>query len=223
MKRSCYICNQEASSKEHVPAKCFFPEDGKYKKNLITVHSCSLHNEDTSADDEYVRNIITMSLGNNNIAYNKFIRKTIKSFAKSERLFESTTRNAIPLEIHNGDVNERTIAIEIDRERFDKIMKKIAYGLFYYDNNCVWDRELIVTTEFLRYEDLSPDDLGKMIQRFRSYLIEPEFDGKNPMVFKYKFIIPAPSDEFDQVLWMKFYESFEVFITSIEGSTTAKI
>ena len=86
---TCYICGQPATSVEHAPAKCFFPEDKRV--NLTTVDSCSVHNEDTSKDDEYVRNIIAMSIGNNQVAYSHFLQKCIKSFERSPKLLQSTT------------------------------------------------------------------------------------------------------------------------------------
>jgi hypothetical protein len=49
-KPTCYMCDRDASSREHVPPAAFFPEqkespDGKdYRRNLITVPSCSKHN-----------------------------------------------------------------------------------------------------------------------------------------------------------------------------------
>ena len=58
MARKCYVCGREATSREHVPPRCFFPDDNRYRKQLITVRSCTEHNEDTSLDDEYVRNVI---------------------------------------------------------------------------------------------------------------------------------------------------------------------
>ena len=58
---SCYICGQPATSKEHSPARCFFPK-GEIKGELTKVDSCRIHNEDTSKDDEYVRNIIAMTI-----------------------------------------------------------------------------------------------------------------------------------------------------------------
>jgi len=62
----CYFCGENAQSKEHVPARCFFPENESYRKQLITVPSCEKHNEDTSVDDEYVASTSTMLLHFNN-------------------------------------------------------------------------------------------------------------------------------------------------------------
>jgi hypothetical protein len=81
---SCYMCDKEKVSVEHAPPKSFFPSDMQI--NLITVDSCLEHNEDTSLDDEYVKNLITMLIYGNDTAYRQFSGKTIKSFNRSPAL-----------------------------------------------------------------------------------------------------------------------------------------
>ena len=63
----CYMCSDNETSREHTPPRGFFPTN--HRVNLITVPSCSVHNEDTSKDDEYERNIITASINNNALCY----------------------------------------------------------------------------------------------------------------------------------------------------------
>ena len=56
---TCYMCDEESTSSEHVPPKCLFPEQKDLpegvdlRKSLITVPSCDLHNSKKSNDDEY--------------------------------------------------------------------------------------------------------------------------------------------------------------------------
>lgn len=210
MSETCYLCGQEKVSMEHVPAKCFFPEDPKYRKELIKVPSCKTHNENTSKDDEYVRNIICMSIGNNSIAFKQFIDKVLKSFQRSPALKNQTLQKVQGIYVKEEDQNiEPSLAFQIDRERFDKVMKKIGYALYYYEYGEVWQRGLFVATEFLLDTNMQQDDFGKMIQEIKPQLIIPKFDGENPKVFQYKF---GETNTEDVILWMKFYEGFEVFI-----------
>ncbi len=88
---SCCICQQPATSQEHAPARCFFPQ-GEIKGELTKVDSCTLHNEATSKDDEYVRNIIAMSIGNNEVAHSHFLKSCVKSFIRSPKLLSATTK-----------------------------------------------------------------------------------------------------------------------------------
>ena len=62
---NCYMCDNIATSHEHVPPQCLFPkmkeiDNGKdYRKSLIRVPSCDEHNSKKSSDDEYLRNILS--------------------------------------------------------------------------------------------------------------------------------------------------------------------
>ena len=214
MSENCYLCEEEKCSVEHVPAKCFFPEESENRKDLITVPSCKKHNEDTSKDDEYVRNIICMSIGNNSIAYQQFIKKVLKSFEHSPALQNQTLQTTKQVFVKEQQNLQQTFAFEIDRDRFDKVMKKIGYALYYHEFGKVWQRGLIIATDFLLNSDMQQDELGELISNIRSELVIPVFDGKNPKVFQYKF---RETETEDVILWMKFYEGFEVFVIPNTG------
>src|SRR5689334_10372660 len=166
MAKACYFCGQNAVSKEHTPARSFFPSDSAYTKNLITVPSCKVHNEDTSKDDEYVRNIIAMSLGNNSIAFKHFIDKTVESFKNSPGLLKTTTgvRKYVTV---NG---EPSYAFQIDRLRVNKVIRKISYALYFHEYKQPWSRELIVMTKNLYEENLQMDEFGELISIYESLL-----------------------------------------------------
>lgn len=219
----CYICGNTTTSKEHAPAKSFFPADPEFRKNLIKVHSCAEHNEATSKDDEYVRNLIAMSIGNNAVAFKQFFEKTKKSFMLSPGLLKTTTKNSQHVYADEGQGIKQTLAFEIDRNRVDKVLKKIAYALFYHNHDQIWRRGLIVQSEFFRTHTMEADAFGQLIQKVRQMLGDIELTGDNPQVFKYKFL-PTESDDINnQLLVMKFYEGFEVWIAPITGSTSPAI
>lgn len=53
------MCDRLACSREHVPPRNLFPKEKdirreNYRKNLITVPSCELHNAAKSHDDEFL-------------------------------------------------------------------------------------------------------------------------------------------------------------------------
>lgn len=218
MAKTCYLCGAPKFSVEHVPAKCFFPEDPAFRKNLITVPSCSRHNECTSKDDEYIRNVICMSIGTNAIAFKQFIDKVQESFRNSSALAEMTFNNTKQVYIKNEkDDFQQTFAFEIDRERFDKVMKKIGYALFYNQFKKIWQRGLFVATDCLLMNGAQQDDFGEIVQYAKKYIDVPSYDGQNPKVFQYKFL---ETEGEDVILWMRFYEGFDVFI--IPNTTTAK-
>ena len=77
IKEKCYWCGVDATSKEHVPPKCLFPEDkdiqkiahDTFRKNLITVPSCDAHNLEKSHEDEYLMACLGGGVLNNEVAY----------------------------------------------------------------------------------------------------------------------------------------------------------
>lgn len=84
----CYICDAGATSKEHVPPKCLFPEgkdmDGEnYRNNLITVPSCDQHNSAKSRDDEFLMVSLAGIIGNNSIGYRHKFGKVNKAIRRS--------------------------------------------------------------------------------------------------------------------------------------------
>jgi hypothetical protein len=73
-KKLCYMCSQAATSREHVPPACLFPEkkDIKtsiFRNNLITVPSCDLQNSKKSKDDEFLMACLAGIVGNNVIGF----------------------------------------------------------------------------------------------------------------------------------------------------------
>lgn len=210
---SCYICGQPTTSQEHAPARCFFPK-GDIKGELTKVGSCSIHNEATSKDDEYVRNIIAMTIGNNEVALSHFLNSCIKSFIKSPKLLSATTKinRQVYVKEKEQDEIKPTYAFQIDRSRVDLVMRKIAYATYFKKYGMPWNRELAVGTEFLRTTGIEADDFGLLIQSAKKVLDEPIFEGTNQEVFKYSFQQTESDDTNDQILIMKFYEGFEVWI-----------
>lgn len=211
MTETCYICGEAKCSVEHVPAKCFFPKDSASRQNLITVPSCTQHNECTSKDDEYVRNVICMSIGTNAVAFKQFIDKVHKSLIHSPALANITFHNTKQVYLKEEENNDfqRTFAFKIDRDRFNRVMKKMGYALYYHKFKKIWQRGLIIATDCLLNSGMQQDELGQLIQYAKEQLEIPTFDGQNPQVFQYKFI-EIEGD--DIILWMRFYEGFDVFV-----------
>jgi hypothetical protein len=217
---SCYICGQPATSQEHAPARCFFPK-GEVKGILTKVDSCAAHNEDTSKDDEYVRNIIAMTIGNNEVALSHFLQSCVKSFIKSPKLLSATTKvrkRVYYKEKENEDVKP-TYAFQIDRDRIDLVMRKIAYATYFKKYGTTWNRELAIGTEFLRHDGMDADDFGLLIQSAKKVLDTPTFEGTNPEVFQFSFLQTESEDTNDQILVMKFYEGFEVWVFAQADTT----
>jgi hypothetical protein len=86
--KKCYMCDETASTVEHVPPKCLFPEskdiEGQnFRLNLITVPSCEIHNTQKSKDDEFLMVSLAGMIGNNSIGYLHKFTKVDRAIQKS--------------------------------------------------------------------------------------------------------------------------------------------
>jgi len=212
----CYLCDNESVSREHTPAQSFFPTG--HRNNLVTVPSCTIHNENTSSDDEYVRNIVTTSINNNQTSINHFFDKSFRSFQRHPGLINPILSSLKDVSCH--ELNAK--AFQIDRSRFDRIMRKVAYALFFHEFKITWDRSLAVTTNQLKMSDMTNDHLGKMFEELSKDLSSLILKGNNPLVFQYSFF-KFGDDEFDQALFMIFYEGFPLWIIPDKTSNRADL
>lgn len=120
-------CKNIANTTEHVPPRCFFTKGNK--KNLITVPSCNEHNNNKKLDDEYVRNIFSLSININKYGIELANDKTFRSLNQSPKLLYRTFKKVYPLD------NINTIAFEIDNKRIENWIKSIAYAIYRKDFN----------------------------------------------------------------------------------------
>src|ERR1044071_110540 len=93
--RECYMCDQAATTKEHVPPRSFFPPE--HRANLITVPSCQRHNNDNSMDVEYVRNIIALPFQTKEIGRAQARGPVITSFPRRPKLAHTALANLVPV------------------------------------------------------------------------------------------------------------------------------
>lgn len=208
------MCNNTESSVEHAPPKGFFPKN--MRTNLITVPSCKLHNEDTSSDDEYARNIVSMLIENNQTSIDHFFDKTLRSF-KRNKVMSSQIRDSL------RDVSffkEDAKSFEIDRIRFDRVIRKISYALFYNEYGYSWERLLAVTTNQLKMENMKNDHLGNIFESFEEDLDTLQLKGDNPYVFQYSFL-DLGNGKHEKALFMIFYEGFPFMIIPDANSNSA--
>lgn len=216
----CYFCGQPKTSREHVPPQSFFPDEEALRKNLITVPSCTEHNQDTSDDDEYIRNIILMFIGNNDVAAQHFMDKGKRSLERNAALLAQTVGNARQVYARKeGEPITPTVAFEVDRKRIDRMLRKMGYALFFHQYKKPWPRGLAIMSEHFRMGDMLPDAGGAFVRTFASMLPPQDFLGQNKAVFQYRFF-PSKNEDApdDNLLQLKFYESFEVWLTPDPGS-----
>lgn len=214
---TCYMCSSEASSKEHVPPKCFFPEKkdipGKdFRRNLIRVPSCDQHNIEKSHDDEYLACALVCDIENNAIAYEHFSTKILRTFKKKPYFVKTVLANQQPVLV-NG---EETIAFKVNIKRFRNGMEMISRGLFFHNHKKKWLKPIYVFCPSLQKIEKNTINknplavnLSWVANGFFSY---HEKLGENPEIFYYQMEYIPENEQL--ILKLVFYGALEVFCVS---------
>jgi hypothetical protein len=204
--RTCYACDQPATSKEHVPPKSFFPK--AHRTNLITVPSCSKHNHDNSKDVEYTRNVISAHYGTNQLAQHLFSGEVTRSFGRSPRLFHKTFEDL------QGFVLEGMLtgAAKADIKRMETVMSACICAIHFRETGeqtSSWD----VVFPNLGFGKNTAQEAVKAWAEFLPLLGKLRLSKRvtgSPEVFKY-----AVAEILGQRAYgMLFYEGFAVFAFS---------
>jgi hypothetical protein len=121
--RTCYRCGEPATSKEHFPPKAFFPKGGNLQ--LKTVPSCVVHNNDKSADDQYLLTQICLNAAvGDNLASQIFRRSILPALQRSPGF--RALMNAGAEWVGGG---ARRYPVNIDR--FDNFFDGLVHAIFF--------------------------------------------------------------------------------------------
>lgn len=125
---TCYVCGAPATGDEHVPPASLFPPSYSSSK-LVTVPSCSAHNNDHAKDVEYVRNVICILYGTN-AAAEEVSEVAKRSWDNSEKLFNKTFQDLAIAEVDGeGEIGVFTI----DIRRVKTVVGAIAHALYFLE------------------------------------------------------------------------------------------
>ncbi len=215
---TCYMCEKEKTSVEHVPPKCLFPEkkDAEgidYRINLITVPSCDVHNMATSKDDEYLMAVVVSHFENNAVAHKhagtKVLRSLIKNNGSLARRILDGSRPA--------SVNEQeTRALKIETKRIYGEIEKIGRALHFKHFGKKWlDPVWVATTSIISDDPSFAPDAQKLKSLNKAMFDRLPRNGENPDVFYYQI---TPEEELPLAgIRLVFYSGFEaVVVTKVE-------
>ena len=190
---TCYMCERNYVSKEHVPPKSFFPEKGEldsgldYRKNLITVPSCEFHNLEKSDDDQYLLFVVVSSFRASDVAQKLFSKKIIRAIKRRPSL-GSFYRDNFKVEIGGKE----TMGYRVDRNRFDDTISKLVSALYFYTYKEKWvDRFFVFSPEIYSTNSNAAEVNSTMIdleKKTGMHMKNQEFLGSNPAVFRYKIM-----------------------------------
>jgi hypothetical protein len=176
-------------------------------------------------DDEYVRNIIAMTLGNNGHALTHFLTTCIRSLKRSPALTKTTTEinKGVFIAEKGKSGLQKSLMLQIDRERVDLVLRKISYALFFYRYSTPWETELIIGTEYLFTDDPQQDEIGKFIRESKLSNDLLNYEGSNPEIFKFVFTSNDDDEKHNHILRMKFYEGFEAWAVPATDTIAPKL
>jgi RNase P protein component len=213
------MCTNIATTQEHVPPKCLFPEkkdigENKYRFDLITVPSCEEHNNNKkSDDDEFLMVSIAGILGNNSIGYihsqTKVKRALRRNAYKLLKKVFLKSKN-LKLEVKNNQFVDVIIGTP-DVLRLKKSFEHIAYGIYYHHFNKYFDGTVRTFMGFLDYSEQNGKNFKDIIRdRTSIELKNKEKFGKNQDIFYYQFL---DKDEHGLLgLKLCFYEGVDVYV-----------
>jgi hypothetical protein len=201
------MCNAPATGREHVPPLCIFPKDAQYRKDLITVPSCDEHNLRKSMSDEYMKFIVTVVEGRNELGRSIF-RSVLRSFDYDHRphLKDKFMPNPRPIQVGEHETGEFTL----DKPRLEHCIKSIVRGLYFHNT-----REKLLSEfsgvfwEKMRSENYS---IATAFEKIRMVpLPPPNYVGSNPRIFQYAFD-KAKSGK-TSICRLRFYEVHPICIS----------
>ena len=199
------MCDALATSREHVPPKCIFPDDAHLRKNLIKVPSCDAHNLRKSKDDELLRHVLACAPANNDLALRVVERGVMPSWERRPHILETFLPNLTPLKF--GDYETATFTIDL--ARFEASIRTIVRGLFFADTSNKLLADLTVVWGALLSRDLSKAPYFEIIKRGEQTL-PPMRRGSNPKVFQYDF---HESNAWTGALCrLRFYEGHPIYV-----------
>lgn len=178
----CYMCARAGTTREHAPPISFFPRDRRV--NVITVPSCPTHNYDNHHDVEYVRNLLASDFHVNAIGLAMF-ETARRSFERNPRLFRETFPRFRFVRV-NG---EQTLVYQINLTRFNRIMRGIAYALYFNDfgerfRHHWWIYNATMLSQREGFQDLQDQNNRRMRNMFRRVAVANR-DTNQPEVFRY--------------------------------------
>ncbi len=212
------MCDSPACSREHVPPRNLFPEsrdvDGEnYRRNLITVPSCELHNSGKCHDDEFFMVSLAGIIGNNSIGYRHKFGKVNRAIRRSSnRLLDQVIIQK--KEIHTVELPHNRFIDVIwgtpDAERLSKCIDRIARGLHYHHFKSSFHGSVHVHLGFLKHDQSNPKTFGRFLKRKTEIELQgkPSY-GENSDIFFYQV---SDKDQFGLFLFrLCFYGGLNIY------------
>lgn len=224
MTETCYMCDRIATTKEHVPPKCLFPEDKdlpegvNLRKDLISVPSCDEHNTSKSNDDEYLMYLLCMTISNNSTAFSQFKTKIARATKRNPKLMQSILKGGRQvIAVGNDGIAKNTIINHADTDRIQTCFEHIAHAMYYHHFGKKFSGEFRFLQDWAVTPDKkhefyvkTKDGVFPILEFVKQYFVGLEHDGKNASVFRYRFV--EPDEHGISSVSLQFYEETSVYV-----------
>lgn len=209
---TCYMCSAPATSREHAPPLCFFPERKDLperqdlRKNLITVPACSLHNLAASKDDEYALVVTVTHFEASDLGRHHFATKVLRALKRTPAFAHTVFTEMRPANAR-GRSSGATL---VDHRRYFSVMDKVSRAVYYHHTT---GQKLlgplkIVPLSFRTFiPGLDASHIGTR-ETTAAVFSESPRHGANPDVFYYQTINDESADA--SALKLTFYGGFEI-------------
>lgn len=190
------MCTKDASTAEHAPPKCIFPESkdlapgSDYRKNLITVPSCDEHNTAKSRDDEYLLHVLAASISSSPTGLTQFLTKVRRSLERNPTLARALLPGDAPVMrfVPHSSRLQEAFSISADGGRIDKVVSGCARALYLHETGSRFAGRVKVIASFMSYGHVTTDNaVAEAVALAKAFLSGAPKNGENPEVFFYKF------------------------------------
>jgi len=213
-RKKCYICGSKlADTRDHL-----FPS-GLFNKplptNLPTLPACTECNNALSSEEEQFRVFLASGLAYENEPgfriWNERIRPDLKGGRpRLKPLIRSYIRKARVLS-ESGALLGHTLILEIDREIINRVLRKIAKGLYYLDTGVVLPENVQILID---YANDKPE-------RFISPPLDEAIKGAKKVDLGDGVVTywrnTMKDDPINSITWIKFYEDKLFMICTYRG------
>lgn len=228
LRPTCYACSLEATTEEHVPPKCLFPERSDMpngedvRRGLIKVPSCVEHNTTKSRDDEHLMFVLAMTLQAGETGGQQFSTKIMRAVTRRAALMHQILEHTAPVMLRDEKTGEtfETIAVRADWERVERSLRLVALGLHRHHFGEPWTGPLKLMVEFSRF--LTDERAPKWNSIIQDISIKADLlfkdapqHGENPAIFTYQ-VIDEPATR-TRVMRLHFYGGNRLF--AVFGAT----
>lgn len=215
---TCYMCDRPATSREHVPPRCLFPEakdiGADYRQNLLTVPSCEAHNSGKGADDEFLMVSLAGIFGNNSIGYSHKFSKVNRAIRRSSyALLNQAIKNQEWYVVEFGP--NKFIDVVWGTPDYDRLLRcfdRVARGIHLAQFDFKFSGTTSAVLGYISTKDPNPAEF----QRFIRDKVAIELKGKprlgsNPEVFSFQF---TDADQLGlSLVHLQFYGGLDIYVS----------